>query len=49
MQKITSRDNAKLKLARKVREGRENDLIFVEGVRLAEEVLRSRIKITEIL
>ena len=48
MQKITSRENAKLKLARKAREGREKDLIFVEGVRLAEEVLRSRIKIREI-
>ncbi len=38
---ITSRDNAKLKLARAVRDGREVDLIFVEGVRLVEEALRS--------
>jgi TrmH family RNA methyltransferase len=48
MQKITSRENAKLKLARKVRESREKDLIFVEGVRFAEEVLRSETKIVEI-
>jgi RNA methyltransferase, TrmH family len=48
MQKITSRENAKLKLARKVRDGRERDLVFVEGVRLAEEVLRSDIRINEV-
>jgi TrmH family RNA methyltransferase len=48
MQKITSRENAKLKLARKARDGKEKDLIFVEGVRLAEEVLRSEIQIREI-
>ncbi len=48
MLKITSRENAKLKLARKVREGREKDLVFVEGLRLAEEVLRSSVKINEI-
>jgi TrmH family RNA methyltransferase len=48
MQKITSRENAKLKLARKVRDAREKDLIFIEGVRLAEEVLRSETKIVEI-
>lgn len=48
MLKITSRENAKLKLARKVRDGREKDLIFVEGLRLTEEVLRSKTKITEI-
>ncbi len=38
---ITSRDNAKLKLARAVRDGREIDLIFVEGARLVEEAIRS--------
>lgn len=48
MQKITSRENAKLKLARKVRDGREKDLVFVEGVRLAEETLRSGIPIVEV-
>lgn len=48
MQKITSRENAKLKLARKTRDGKEKDLIFVEGVRLAEEVLRSEIQVKEV-
>jgi len=48
MLKITSRENAKLKLARKVRDGREKDLIFVEGLRLAEEVLRSDVRIGEV-
>jgi TrmH family RNA methyltransferase len=48
MPKITSRENAKLKLARKVRDGREKNLIFVEGLRLAEEVLRSETKVAEI-
>ena len=48
MQKITSRDNQKLKFARSVREGRERELIFVEGLRLAEEVLRSEIEIHEV-
>lgn len=47
MQKITSRDNQKLKFARKVREGRESEFIFVEGVRLAEEFLKSGLKIHE--
>ncbi len=48
MNKIASRDNAKLKLARKVCDGRVADLMFVEGLRLAEEVLRSSIEIKEI-
>ncbi|CAN5403574.1 RNA methyltransferase [soil metagenome] len=48
MPKITSRDNQKLKFARKVREGRTADSIFVEGLRLAEEVLRSNTEIREI-
>lgn len=47
MQKITSRDNPKLKFARKVRDGREADFIFVEGVRLAEEFLKSGLKISD--
>lgn len=47
MQKITSRDNQKLKFARKVRDGRESEFIFVEGVRLAEEFLKSDLKIRE--
>ncbi len=49
MLKITSRDNQRLKFARKVRDGDVEDLIFVEGVRLTEEVLRSELKISDVL
>ncbi len=49
MLKITSRDNQKLKFARKVRDGSVGDLIFVEGARLAEEVFRSNLKISDVL
>ena len=45
---ITSRDNAKLKFARAVRDGRESG-IFVEGVRLVREAFRSRIEIEHLL
>ncbi|MDQ6786257.1 MAG: RNA methyltransferase [Acidobacteriota bacterium] len=48
MLKITSRENQRLKQARRVRDGVEKDLIFVEGLRLAEEVLRSGLEIEEI-
>ncbi len=48
MLKITSRENQRLKNARKVRDGNINDLIFVEGLRLCQEVLRSNLKIDEI-
>ena len=48
MLKITSRENQKLKLARKVRDGYSKDLIFVEGLRLAEEVLRSDLLVNEV-
>ncbi len=48
MLKITSRENQKLKLARKVRDGHSKDLIFVEGLRLAEEVLRSDLSVNEV-
>lgn len=47
MQKITSRENQKLKFAGKVRGGRVDDAIFVEGLRLSEEALRSGLKILE--
>lgn len=43
--RIESRDNRSVKLARKVRDGHSDDLIFVEGVRLAEEAIRSDIQI----
>lgn len=46
---ITSRNNETLKLARAVRDGRERDLIFIEGARLCEEALRSETKIEELL
>ncbi|HLL99556.1 MAG TPA: RNA methyltransferase [Pyrinomonadaceae bacterium] len=49
MLKITSRDNQKIKFARQVRDGREPDFVFVEGARLAEEVLRADLPIREIL
>jgi TrmH family RNA methyltransferase len=38
---ITSAANDKIKHARRVRDGREEGLIFVEGLRLAEECLKS--------
>ncbi|HXG83673.1 MAG TPA: RNA methyltransferase [Pyrinomonadaceae bacterium] len=48
MLKITSRDNPRLKQAGRVRSGAVKNLIFVEGLRLAEEVLRSGLQIEEI-
>ena len=44
---ITSRENQRLINARKVRDGRVHDLIFIEGRRLAKEALGSDLKITE--
>lgn len=43
---ITSPANERLKHARRVRDGRERGLIFVEGQRLIEECLQSRLKLT---
>ena len=40
---ITSSSNATIKHARSVRDGRERDLIFVEGERLAAECVASRL------
>ncbi|MCY7376615.1 MAG: RNA methyltransferase [Pyrinomonadaceae bacterium] len=48
MLKISSRDNSKIKQARRVRDGLVDDLIFVEGLRLAEEVLRSHLTISDV-
>src|SRR6266446_2493259 len=42
---ITSRDNSLLRRARAVRDGKIEDSIFVEGLRLCEEVLTSDLKI----
>lgn len=47
--KIESRDNPRLKHARKVRDGRVTEQIYVEGVRLAEEAVRSGLQIEECL
>ena len=41
--KITSRDNDHVKLARRVRDGREPGVMFLEGRRLIEEAARSGI------
>jgi TrmH family RNA methyltransferase len=43
---ITSFSNERLKHARRVRDGREPDLIFVEGERLIEECLQSGLNLT---
>ncbi|MBC7931367.1 MAG: RNA methyltransferase [Rubrivivax sp.] len=40
-EKITSRKNSLIQQARAVRDGRERELVFVEGVRLCEEALRA--------
>jgi RNA methyltransferase, TrmH family len=44
---ITSPSNERLKHARRVRDGREPDLMFVEGERLVEECLQSGLKLRE--
>lgn len=40
---IKSRDNERLKHVRRIRDGNAEGLIFIEGVRLAEEAMRSNI------
>lgn len=45
IQQISSRDNQKLKFVRAVRDGREASKIFVEGLRLCEEIFKTPIKI----
>jgi TrmH family RNA methyltransferase len=47
METITGRENSRLKFARRVRERREEDFVFVEGVRLCEEVLRTPLEILD--
>src|SRR6266850_7440787 len=49
MTKITSRDNSLLLRARAVRDGKIDDAIFVEGLRLCEEALRSGVKIEAVI
>ena len=47
--KITSRDNSLLRRARSVRDGKEHDSIFVEGLRLCEEALSSHLAIEAVI
>ena len=47
--KITSRDNSLLRQARLVRDGKIDELIFVEGLRLCEEAQRSNLKIEAVI
>ena len=47
--KITSRDNSLLRRARAVRDGKDETSIFVEGLRLCEEALRSGLKIEAVI
>lgn len=46
---ITSRDNSLLRQVRAVRDGKIEELIFVEGLRLCEEALRSRLEIEAVV
>src|SRR5215216_1739219 len=46
---ITSRDNSLLRLARAVRDGKIDELIFVEGLRLCEEAGRSNLTIEAVI
>ncbi len=47
--KITSRDNSLLRRARAVRDGKIQESIFVEGLRLCEEALSSDLKIEAVV
>src|SRR5437764_846328 len=46
---ITSRDNSLLRQVRSVRDGKIEELIFVEGLRLCEEAHRSRLEIEAVV
>lgn len=46
---ITSKDNSKIKLARKILAGDDDEFILLEGLRLAEEALRSEVEIVDAL
>src|SRR5690242_3978839 len=46
---ITSRDNSLLRQARAVRDGKIDELIFVEGLRLCEEAQRSNLQIEAVI
>lgn len=47
--KITSRDNSLLRRARAVRDGKNDALVFVEGLRLCEEALKSGLQIEAVI
>ena len=47
--RITSRDNSLLRHTRAVRDGLVEDVIYVEGMRLCEEALISRLKIHAVM
>jgi TrmH family RNA methyltransferase len=47
--RITSRDNSLLRQARAARDGKVDDLIFIEGLRLADEALRSGLRIEAVI
>ncbi len=47
--KITSRDNSLLRQVRAVRDGKIDDLIYVEGLRLCEEALLSELAIEAVV
>lgn len=46
---ITSRDNSLLRQVRAVRDGKVDELIYVEGLRLCEEALRSQLEIEAVV
>src|SRR3954447_8481671 len=46
---ISSRDNSLLRHARAVRDGKVPESIYVEGLRLCEEALRSELKIEAVI
>jgi TrmH family RNA methyltransferase len=45
MIRVTSRDNARVKEAKRVRDGKQRDKIFIEGARLIGEAVRSEAKL----
>ena len=47
--RITSRDNSLLRQARAVRDGKIDELIYVEGLRLCEEAQRSKLEIEALI
>lgn len=47
--KINSRDNSLLRRARAVRDGKTRELIFIEGLRLCEEAVRSALTIEAVI